>query len=366
METGDRKGECDNFLSSLLNLKQGNAGKLNELINKAVEASTNMAGGFESVASERLGIKGGMPVNASIKEWETGRNSLNRAEHNINSDRGREQLFSLLSEVKRAAGDNRRDKGCERVGSDVLSENEEGGKGEADREVNDETEVRKAKKLISGKCTKPDESDIKQVVRFPHEKLDVKHVQDRVFDKLSFNLLVAGELEIALIAPEPERSARIGVAKTICYHKHYLRDEDLRNGYDSVLKKVEQGILGWDCDLGEELHELYDYRANVLMREKVKESNYNKDSSGGFRVSTGDRVDKLDIDRNKEVVFEDLDRNKPVFCMEYNRNCCSQDGSHEGSFSGRKCIKWHICRRCRRFGELKNHPEQSDECPQRI
>ena len=62
------------------------------------------------------------------------------------------------------------------MGSDVLSENEEGGKGEADREVNDETEVRKAKKLISGKCTKPDESDIKQVVRFPHEKLDVKHV----------------------------------------------------------------------------------------------------------------------------------------------------------------------------------------------
>ena len=53
------------------------------------------------------------------------------------------------------------------------------------------------KRLISGKCTKPDESDIKLVVQYAHEKLDSKHSKDLKFDALDFNLLIAGELEIA-------------------------------------------------------------------------------------------------------------------------------------------------------------------------
>ena len=63
-------------------------------------------------------------------------------------------------------------------------------------------------------------------------------------------------------------------------------------------------------------------------------------------------------------MFEDLERNKPVFCMEFNHNCNFQD-SHEGNFGGKKCIKWHIYRRCRRFGELRNHAEEDPTCPHR-
>ena len=48
----------------------------------------------------------------------------------------------------------------------------------------------------------------------------------------------------------------------ICYHKLYLNDEDLRNGYD-VMKQVEQGNLSWNDDLGSKLHEHYVFRANV-------------------------------------------------------------------------------------------------------
>ena len=55
----------------------------------------------------------------------------------------------------------------------------------------------KSRKLVSGKCTRPNELDIKQVVKYVHEKLDSRHVQDKVFDSLPFHLLVASELELA-------------------------------------------------------------------------------------------------------------------------------------------------------------------------
>ena len=105
--------------------------------------------------------------------------------------------------------------------------------------------IDKKKKLISGKCTKPDEADIKRVVKFPHERLDARHKTNtgRNFDKLPFNLLVAGELEIAgsVESSNDERIARINIAKTICYHKVYLKDEDLRNGCDQLIKTIKQG-----------------------------------------------------------------------------------------------------------------------------
>ena len=62
---------------------------------------------------------------------------------------------------------------------------------------------------------------------------------------------------------------------------------------------------------------------------------------------------------------ENLERNKPMFCMEYNQNKCEHQSSHEGHFRGKKVIKWHICRRCRRFNEILYHPECEASCPRR-
>ena len=208
--------------------------------------------------------------------------------------------------------------------------------------------------MVSGKCTKPDESDIKQVVKYAHEKLDAKHVQDRSFDSLSFNLLVAGELEIALLQSGPEKIVRVNIAKTICYHKQYLKDEDLRSGYDYIMKKVEQGMMSWEDDLADELHKHYEYRANITLRERLSENGYKKT----------DKIDKgSEGPRVTEVVFKDLEKTRPAFCMEFNHGNCAHESSHEDNFGGRKCIKWHICRRCRRFGELRSHPENDGKCP---
>ena len=119
----------------------------------------------------------------------------------------------------------------------------------------EEEDIKKKKKLISGKCANPDESDIQLAVKYPHERLDERHVMERVFDKLPFNLLVAGELEnIVRLEEGAEKGARLQIIKTICYHKNYLTDQDLRQGYDDTLKKVERGQEKWSMLLAEDLH----------------------------------------------------------------------------------------------------------------
>ena len=99
---------------------------------------------------------------------------------------------------------------------DERFDSQEGGQGAI--QGNDASAVAtddKKKKLIIGKCAKPDKSDIKLVVKFAHEKLDSLHVQKKVFDKLVFNLLIAGELElIDWNSISEECSTYINVAKT--------------------------------------------------------------------------------------------------------------------------------------------------------
>ena len=81
------------------------------------------------------------------------------------------------------------------------------------------------------------------MVRYPHEKLDPKHTQSRDFDSVEFNMLIAGELEIVCWdgISSAEHKARTKVARTLCYHKKYLNDGELRAGYDAIMKKIEQG-----------------------------------------------------------------------------------------------------------------------------
>ena len=61
-----------------------------------------------------------------------------------------------------------------------------------------EEDPKKGKKRKSGILTKPEESNIVKTVKFPHELLDDRHVKvtDKVFNKLTFPLFCAGELEL--------------------------------------------------------------------------------------------------------------------------------------------------------------------------
>ena len=346
------QGECAQLLSSLMDLKQGKTEKFTELVNLAMQATDNLTQ-LGNMTTSSLGVHNRIPPNSNLAEVAT-------SVKTVDSKVGQEQLIDLLNELKQVKDSNQN-----RIdGNNARQINNESavkyGQSESIEKLSEKMEedkTKKNRKLISGKCTKPDESDIKQVVKYPHEKLDTKHVLDKVFDKLPFHLLVAGELEIALIQKDPERSKCIQVAKTICYHKQYLKDDDLRNGYNSIMKKVEQGNLNWTDDLAEELHKHYDYRANIILRERLNDSNY--------IAKKTDKTDRGGETKTGELIFEDLKRSKPVFCMEFNHNSYNNPESHEGNFGGKKCIKWHICHRCRQFGELRNHPELDPECPRK-
>ena len=130
-------------------------------------------------------------------------------------------LVKLLREVK-SVWNNRQNVGMGEIQSGMTTEDSRG-----------------KQKLVSGKCVKPDEMDIKVVVKYAHEKLDPKYIQDQTFDSLPFNLLVAGELELAS-CPEitlEERLSRLKIAKVICYHKQYLTDADLMSRRQSNSKE---------------------------------------------------------------------------------------------------------------------------------
>ena len=206
------------------------------------------------------------------------------------------------------------------------------------------------KKLASGRVTKPDESDIKKQVKFAHEKLDSKHVKEKLFDKLTFPTLIAGELELASLPhiSEEERRSRVALAKTMCYHKLYLCDEDLRNGYDAILKTVEQGTQSWSEKLAENLNTHYEFRANVVWREKLA-----TDKTKGQGVASEHHAHK----DNKSDEQDDSE-NKIIYCMEFNKSTCAHNKSHNGKWKGKSVTKWHICRSCLRNKELAHHSEK--------
>ena len=209
-------------------------------------------------------------------------------------------------------------------------------------------------KLVSGKCTKPDELDIKLVVKYAHEKLDPKHIQNRSFDSLELNFLIVGELELISQGglSQEERQARIEVAKTMCYHKKYLEDSHLREGYDSIMKQIEQGKLTWADNISQKLHEHLDYRANVLMRKKLE-----MQQDGFIKVENKKNTNKKEeAQQSKERVF---------YCLEFNLGTCQFEDHHEGKFGSRKVTKLHICRRCHREGEIKSHKDSDSSCPNR-
>ena len=355
-----QEGE-ENFLSSLVALKRGTNNEFSELLRQAMEAGENS----NIIKNNRKMEKGG---SSAWREFQKGNGHealINSSEQksvkaeaaiidesidsshliDVTSAEGKQTLVKLLEELKFTRFE------CECAG-----------KSSRDSDVNNALEnndkscqsVNGNKKLTSGRITKPDESDIKKQVKFAHEKLDSRHVKERIFDNLNFPLLIAGELELASLpdVSAAERDARIEIAKTMAYHKQYLNDDDLKRGYDTTLKTVEHGVAQWSRTMGEDLHRLYDYRANVLLREKL--------AGGEVKNKSGDKNgDKKEQDGSGD---EASDLTKIIYCMDFNKGTCAFQKSHVGKWRGKKVTKWHVCRTCIKNSELKEHPEGDPKC----
>ena len=151
---------------------------------------------------------------------------------------------------------------------------------------------------------------------------------------------------MAAQAQGAEAKARVDIARTMCYHKLYLSDEDLRIGYDSILKSVEHGEEEWSPRLAENLNRHYEFRATAVLREKLNAAESNKDKAKGGTV--------------KEVSEEGEEggTEKLVYCMEFNKGTCTFAKSHVGKFRSKQVTKWHVCRTCLKAKELNAHAEK--------
>ena len=266
----------------MLNLKQGKAEAYSELVEKAINATDKIM----SLKSKH----GSTAKHREPLEFESYNNE------SVNKSGDKNNVLMLLNMLQLAIMQGKTIR-VETIG-DIIGDIASGPDinnsftlgncdnviKETEQKVIDSEHVDRKKKLVSGKCTKPDETDIKLVIRFTDEKLDPWHTNgpDRVFYKLNAQLLIAGELEIAAMheISENERLACIHIAKTICYHSAYLKDGDLQEGYDQVMKSVEQGVNNWFSNLGSKLHDLYDYQANKQLRERIQgESQKNSDKT---------------------------------------------------------------------------------------
>ena len=357
------KSEYEDILSSFLNLKQGNAEAYTELVQNAMAATDNIIklkhdrNRQKPLISKRVKGRDSLVNNTteqnkalellSTLQLALGKNNgnVNRTtEDALNACAGKNEVTKALQSIHTLMNNSEE--------SEETEEQERSVKCKIGRKDNRDGEKKKGKKLISGKCTKPDETNIKQVLTFPHEKLDPRHTGtgDWVFDKLNFALLVVGELETAVSeeTSEEERLARINIAKTMCYHKAYLSDQDLREGYDQIIKSVEQGKNSWKTDLGERLHDLYDYQANKIIREKVQQSGDKRQEKA--RPQQGSSPSPAGNNAMEQVVY----------CAAYNRGKCSLDDHHEGKFGGKSVTKWHICSKCHKRRERRLHRES--EC----
>ena len=365
----EEKSEYKELLNTFLSLKQGKGEAYSELVEEAMTATDNIL----KLKKQRNKSPAGDNQNSAFKGKLT-IDDCDSASECERDDDHREDALKLVQALQSAVKENKqldsntincvlesivhshehtskvnntkKDKGSE------INENREriNQGSEYEGAVSNED---KKKKLVSGKCTKPDETDIKCVVQFAHGRLDSRHTTsaERVFDKLSSNLLVAGELEIASLntISEAERLARVNIAKTVSYHRAYLKDADIRNGYDHVLKNVEQGKWTWSDDLGEKLHSHYDYQANKLARERMQ-------GDGGTR--TVKHATAINVNTEKAV-----EPNGTIYCGLYNKGTCLHPDHHEGRFSNKAVTKWHICSKCFKAGERKSHREIDECCP---
>ena len=114
----------------------------------------------------------------------------------------------------------------------------------------------------------------------------------------------------------------------------------------------------WDPVLGEYLHEYLDYRANIILREKVQAETQSGNNSNPFTKVENKKAS------NKRMTDKDGEQ-KVVYCLEFNTNTCAHHDHHPGRFGGKNMTKFHVCRKCHQAGEIKSHKEMDNCCPRK-
>ena len=181
---------------------------------------------------------------------------------------------------------------------------------------------KKGRKIKSGLFARAANEKLVSNEWYAHAALD-SEVGDKDPKSLSFNLLVAGELEIISDSSisKKERDTRIEVLKSLAYKHEYLSRPAILEAYTGFLKRIEKGKFRWGSK-----RDLREFEQKLLYALTVE-------GRRGVKLEKGkDKLNRLE-DRTK-------------YCLDYNRGTCKLERQHEGKLGGQVVLKHHICRRC--------------------
>ena len=217
----------------------------------------------------------------------------------------------------------------------VSSDSESSSSDSEEGDVRRKKRSKKGKKLKSGLFERPANARIVSSEWYAHAALEDEIGGSWDVKDLSFNLLVAGELEIVLSGEisKSEINTRLEVLKSLAYKHEYLPRREIMSQYSKFMRKVEKGKYKWGSNKALqsfEQHLIYSLSIENLKHEKGK---------------TGKSMKKFD-ERKK-------------YCLNYNRGNCNFDDSHEGNLGGQTVFKLHVCKKCLvKDGLELKHPEK--------
>ena len=210
-------------------------------------------------------------------------------------------------------------------------------------------------KIVSGMFARASGTRLVRQVLHAQAMIDQDELEkgdDIEFNEMSFNLLVAGEMEIVLsnISPE-EKYTRLEMLKRLAYKSQFLGIEACLKAYKGFLGKFERGKYRWGSQEAlREFEENLRFRAFTTYRVREEGWDREKDNrrkhyqftqGGGFR-SAG----------------------RKFYCLDFNKGKCLHTESHEGFFNKMPVVKTHMCKDCwEKDRAERGHAENSSACP---
>jgi hypothetical protein len=233
----------------------------------------------------------------------------------------------------------------------TVSDSDDGGSGLHSSSVkkHNRHSNKHTKSGITSKCS----DSVKNRQKYPHSTLRFDFVNRNItFEKIDFNLFVAGELEI-ISSPkirEKEAKARLDLLKKLMYLNSSYDFSVVKSLYAAILREIELGHSNW----GDDFHYV---ESAVLARHKVK----NFRNVDFVQLRPKPSFD-LPQENSSTVGGEDY---KIWFCNRYQRNKCPQKSSHVIALKGGKTrFAKHICATCWQTDRKElPHPECSTACP---
>lgn len=180
-------------------------------------------------------------------------------------------------------------------------------------------------------------------------------------DSLSFDKLVAGELEICTRKGilKNEKTARLKILKLLAYYAHWLSQSTLIDVYKAIILKIEKGIFSWSSEVVE--------KAENMLDRSVSKNKIHKEGDPQKDHKNLERLDKTKDKLKKEPGIQLKNGDRIIYCADFNRNKCDKQSSHEGTFGGKEVTKFHVCKTCLTTDKEKRfHPENDDNCPNKL